>query len=102
MTDKNLIKHYKTPHKKKKNISYHQLFSKSKVNQFNVTRGIKQQIFGFQVTVDNSSTVQIIKRFYHTSSIEPSCSIVKVPPIPIFRNFDFILGGSICKNMNTI
>ena len=42
----------------------------SKVDQFDITLRVQQQVLGFQIAVGNASTVQVVEGFHNASRVE--------------------------------
>lgn len=61
---------------------YLKLLGKSKINQFDEANPIQQQILGLQVSIDDPTTVQIVKGLNHTGRVKSGGTIIKVATVP--------------------
>ncbi len=59
-----------------------ELLGEPKVDEFDVSGGVEEQVLRLEVPVDDAPAVQVVEGLHHAGGVETGCRVVEIPPIP--------------------
>ena len=78
-----------------------EFFGETKINKFDVALAVQEKVLGFQVAVNDTATVQIIKGLHHTSRVETRGRIIKGLSVPGQIRFELVVESKVSAQGRT-
>ena len=62
---------------------YLELLGKTEIDKFDVAGQVQQEVLWFEVSINDTSRVEVIECFDHASRVEARRRVVKIPSISV-------------------